>query len=84
MKQKGVHPCDYMDSFETFNEKLPTKDEFYSILQDEYNSHEQKKHAQNVWQTFNLKTMGQYHDLYLKSDIVLLTDVFEKDFSAML
>lgn len=35
------------------------------------------KCTQNVWQTFNLKTMGQYHDLYLRSDILLLTDVFE-------
>ena len=68
--QEGVHPCDCMDSFETFNKKLPTKDEFYSIQQDEHISNEQCKHAQNVWQTFNHKAMGQYHDLYLKSDFL--------------
>ena len=78
MKQKGIYPYDYMDSFNKFNEtQLPKKKDFYSILNNEHISDEQYKHAQNVWDTFNLKTMGDYHDLYLKSDILLLTDVFE-------
>ena len=74
MSKKGVYPYDFMDSFEKFNEKLPPKEEFYSILNDE---HITDKHAQTVWNTFNLKNMGEYHDLYLKSDILLLADVFE-------
>ena len=68
-----------MGSFDKFDEKLLRKIEFYNVLQDEHISDEQYKHAQNVlsvWQTFSLKTTGQYHDLYLKSDILLLTDVF--------
>ena len=78
MKQKGIYPYDYMDSFNKFNEtQLPKKKDFYSILNNEHISDEQYKHAQNVWDTFNLKTMGDYHDLYLKSDILLLADVFE-------
>ena len=78
MKQKGIYPYDHMDSFGRFNEtKLPEKQDFYSILNNEHISDEQYKHAQNVWNTFNLKTMGDYHDLYLKSDILLLADVFE-------
>ncbi|XP_068689838.1 uncharacterized protein [Montipora foliosa] len=77
MSQKGVYPYDFMDSFDKFNEKLPPKEEFYSILNDEHISDDQYKHAQNVWNTFNLKNMGEYHDLYLKSDILLLADVFE-------
>ena len=50
---------------------------FYSMLYDEHISDEQYNHAQNIWNTFNLKTIGDYHDLYLKSDILLLSDVFE-------
>ena len=78
MKQKGIYPYDHMDSFDRFNEtKLPVQQDFYSILNNEHISDEQYKHAQNVWNTFDLKTMGDYHDLYLKSDILLLADVFE-------
>ena len=77
MVRKGVYPYDYMDSFDKFNDKLPTKEEFYSILNDEHISDEDYQHAQNVWKKFNLKNMGEYHDLYLQSDILLLADVFE-------
>ena len=77
MSQKGVYPYDFMDSFDKFNKKLPPKEEFYSILNDEDITDDQYKHAQNVWNTFNLKNMGEYHDLYRKSDILLLADVFE-------
>ena len=74
MARKGVYPYDYMDSFDKFNEKLPSKEEFHSILNDKDISDEDYKHAQNVWKTFKLKTMGEYHDLYLQSDILLLAD----------
>ena len=77
MIRKGVYPYDYMDSFDKFNSPLPKKEKFYSILNNEHISDENYKHAQNVWNTFNLKNMGEYHDLYLQSDILLLTDVFE-------
>ena len=68
MARKGVYPYDYMNCFDKFNEKLPSKEEFYSILNNEHISDEDYKHAQNIWNTFSLKTMGEYHDLYLKSD----------------
>ena len=78
MSQKGVYPYDYVDSFEKFNEsQLPIKKDFYSILNNQHIMDEDYHHAQNVWETFNIKTMGDYHDLYLKSDIILLADVFE-------
>ena len=78
MKQKGVYPYDYMDSFSKFNDtELPNIDQFYSLLTDSGITDKDYNHAKNVWNTFNLKNMGEYHDLYLRTDILLLTDVFE-------
>ena len=78
MKRKGVYPYDYMDSFSKFNDtELPQREEFYSLLTNDNISEDDYKHAKDVWNTFNLKNMGEYHDLYLKTDILLLTDVFE-------
>ena len=60
----SLHPSDYMDSFDKFNEtELPKQKDFYSILNDENISDDQYKHAKNVWNTFNLKSIGEYHDL---------------------
>ena len=78
MKQKGVYPYDYMDSFNRFSEKkLQNKVDFYSILNDEHISDTQYVNAIKVWKTFKLNNMGKYHDLYLKSDVLFLADVFE-------
>ena len=78
MKAKGVYPYDYMDAEEKFAEKkLPNKEDFYSLLTNEDISDEEYRHAQKVWDTFGIENMGQYHDLYLKSDVLLLADVFE-------
>ena len=78
MKAKGVYPYDYMDSFERFSEKqLPKRNDFYSLLTDEEISEEEYAHAGKVWETFGIENMGQYHDLYLKSDVLLLADIFE-------
>ena len=78
MSQKGVYPYDFMDSFEKFNQmELPAKKQFYSILNDQHITNDEYDHARKVWKTFNIKTMGEYHDLCLKSDMLLLADVFE-------
>ena len=78
MSQKGVYPYDFMDSFKKFNQmELPTKDQFYSILKDQDITDDEYDHAKKVWKTFKMKTMGEYRDLYLGSDMLLLTDVFE-------
>ena len=78
MKKKGVYPYDYIDSFQRFKEtKLPCKEQFYSILNDKHISDNEHEHTRKVWELFHMKNLGEYHDLYLKTDVLLLTDVFE-------
>ena len=78
MTKKGVYPYDYMNSFEKFEDsRLPKKEDFFSIMNNEHITDEEYQHAKNVWNEFGLSSMGEYHDLYLKSDILLLADVFE-------
>ena len=57
--------------------QLPPKEEFYSKLNDENITDDDYQHAINVWNTFNCQTIRDYHNLYLKSDVLLLADVFE-------
>ena len=76
--QKGVYPYEYMDSFDRFQEtELPPIGKFYSSLSDESISKNDYQHAQEVWKTFNCENLGDYHDLYLKTDVTLLADVFQ-------
>ena len=76
--RKGVYPYDYMDDFNTFKEEgLPSIENFYSKLTGEDISDCDYNHAENVWKKIECKTVGDYHDLYLKSDVLILADVFE-------
>jgi hypothetical protein len=76
--KKGVYPYEYFDCFDKFNEtKLPSISKFYSSLSEESITVEQYKHAKDVWDKFNIENLGEYHDLYLKTDVLLLTDIFE-------
>ena len=78
IKRKGVFPYDWFDNFGKLSStSLPPKEAFHSILNDSNISEEDYQHAQNVWETFKMNTMRDYHDLYLKSDVLLLSDVFE-------
>ena len=76
--RKGVYPYEYMDSWERFNEtSLPDKKAFYSELNLEDITDKDYAHAQKVFEEFKVKNLGDYHDLYVKSDTLLLVDVFE-------
>ena len=73
-----MYPYDCMDCFEKFDQtELATKEQFYSILNDQHVTNGEYDHARKVWKTFDIKTMREYHDLYLKSDLLLPADVFE-------
>ncbi len=78
LTSKGIYPYDYMDSFMRFKEtQLPSKESFYNNLYEEEISDKEYKHAQEIWKIFKIKNLGEYHDLYLKTDVLLLADVFE-------
>ena len=76
--RKGVYPYEYMDSWERFNEtSLPRKKEFYSNLNMEDIDEIDYSYCNNVFKSFKLENLGDYHDLYVKSDTLLLADGFE-------
>ena len=67
-----------MDSWDKFNEnKLPDKDKFYSKLNMDGVRDKDYEHTYKVWKEFGIKNMGEYHDLYLLTDVILLANVFE-------
>ena len=71
--RKGVYPYEYMDSWKRFKEEsLPDKESFYSELNKEDITDEEYEHAQKVWKVFEIKNLGEYHDLYVQSDIYYL------------
>ena len=79
VKEKGVYPYEYMGSFKKFSEdKQPDKSRFFSSLKGKCISEKYCQRANNVWNAFKMKTVGDYHDLYLKTDVLLLAGVFEK------
>ena len=85
VKKKAVYPYEYVNSFKRFNEiELSSKGKFFSSLKGPEVSEEDYEHAKNVWNTFGIKAWGEYHDRYLKTDVLLLCDVFEKFIGACL
>ena len=76
--RKGVYPYEYIDSWEKFNEiSLPPKEAFCSELNLEDIKDEDYEHAQKVWEVFEIKNLGEYQDLYVQCDTLLLADIFE-------
>ena len=78
--RKGVYPYEYMDNWERFDETLlPSKEYFYSNLNMENIDDDDidYRHGNNVFKRFKLKNLGEYHNLYVQIDTLLLADVFE-------
>ena len=76
--RKGVSPYEYMDSWNRFNEtSLPDKKGFYSRLNIESIIDIDYTHATRVFKEFKMNNLGDYHDLYVQSDTLLLADIFE-------
>ena len=76
--RKGVYPYEYMNGWEKFEEtSILPKDAFYSRLNMKGISNQDYEYAQQVWNTMEKNTLGCYHDNYLKTDVLLLADVFE-------
>ena len=78
LSRKGVYPYEYIDSWDKFEEtKLPSIEHFYSTLSDSNISETDYEFAQNVMEKFQLKNLGQLHDLYIETDVMILSDQFE-------
>ena len=76
--RKGVYPYEYMDGWDKFNEKIiPSKKSFYSNLTLENITKTDYAHAKNVFKKFYINNLREYHGLYIRSDTLLLADVFE-------
>ena len=90
LKQKDAYPYEYMNRFERFNEeKLPARKYFYSSTKDGKSSDDGKildghisvkdyLTCEKIWDKYEMKNMGDYHDHYLKRDVLFMADVFEK------
>ena len=78
LSRKGVYPYEYIDSWDKFEEtKLPSIAHFYSTLSDSKISETDYEFAKEVWEKFKLKDLGELHDLYMNTNVMILADVFE-------
>lgn len=76
--RKGVFPYEYIDSWRKYEDQnLPPKEAFYDALHKKEIKDSEHEYAKKVWEEFGCKTLGDYSDLYLKTDVALLADIFE-------
>ena len=77
MLRKGVYPSECMDDWEKFNKtSLPEKEDVYSHLNMENITDADYEHVKRICKDFEIKNLGKNHDLYLKSDTLLLVDYY--------
>ena len=80
-----MHQYEYIDSFKkSFDDRLPDRCEFRNSLKDECIDKKDYLHTIDVWIVFKMKTMRSYHCLCLRTDVLLLPDVFEKSIETCL
>ncbi|XP_074037614.1 uncharacterized protein [Leptinotarsa decemlineata] len=78
MRQKGVFPYSFVKNLTTLDcTELPSKSDFYDQLNEKHISEDDYERAKRVWSLFECETLGDYSDLYLKSDVLILCDIFE-------
>ena len=78
LARKGIYPYEYMSSWDKFEEtQLPPIKSFYSSLNMTNVSEGDYEHAQRVWKEFRIRNLGEYHNLYLRTDVILLSNMFE-------
>ena len=78
LTRKGIYPYEYMSSWDRFEEvQLPPIEAFYSNLSTSSISEDDYQHTQKVWKEFGIRNLGDYHDLCLQTDVILLANVFE-------
>ena len=79
MTRKGIYPYSFMDGYDKFyiDPLTLTKSDFRNDLTGEDIDDSDYDFYREICKKFNIKTLGEYHDLYLKSDVLLLSDVFE-------
>ena len=76
--RKCVFPYEHMNSWGRFDESsLPAKKEFYSSITNKIVTDPDYKHSKRVWEYLEIQNLGQYHDLYVQSDAMLLVGVFD-------
>ena len=76
--RKNVYPYDYMsDECKFLETRLPPKEAFYSSVRGSNVSDEDYSHACNVFNSLNVRNLGEYSDIYLRTDVLLLADIFE-------
>ena len=78
LTRKGIYPYEYMSSWDKFEEsQLPPIEAFCGNLSMTNISEDDYQYAQRVWDAFGIRSLGDYHDLYLQADIILPANVFE-------
>ena len=78
LTRKGIYPYECVSSWDCFKEsQLSPIEAFYSNLSMTNVSEDDYQHAQRIWNEFIINNLGDYHDLYLHTDVILLANVFE-------